>query len=113
MPCEAVNQIGGYAGQLSPSMFSAIGQGCNSPASRPTRFNERMKMNFGFNIKVTHPKGYDVTMRWCSVEETVDTLSNGGYPYNPNVPRFPVVDIQSVRIPSYNDITMGGRYSCD
>ena len=51
-------------------------------------------MIYGFDIKVTHPKGYDVTMKWCSVEETVDTLSNGGYLYNSNLPRFPVVDIQ-------------------
>ena len=31
MPCGAVNQIDGYAGQLSPSMFSAIGGGENPP----------------------------------------------------------------------------------
>jgi len=43
MPCEAVNQIDGYAGQLSPSMFSAIGQGCNSPASRPTRLYQHIQ----------------------------------------------------------------------
>ena len=71
-------------------------------------------MIFGFDVKLKQPNGYDTTMKWTSVKDTADALRNGykvtdrkGYP------RAKVIDITSVRIPSYNDITMGGRYSCD
>ena len=71
-------------------------------------------MNFGFDIKIAHPKGYVTTMKWTSVKDTVDALRNG-YKVTEQVgyPRAKVLDITSVRIPSYNDITCGGRYSCD
>ena len=72
------------------------------------------KMNFGFDVKIAHPKGYVTTMKWVSVEETANALRDG---YKVTVqkgyPRAKVLDINSVRIPTYNDITMGGRYSCD
>ena len=71
-------------------------------------------MNFGFDIKIAHPKGYVTTMKWTSVKDTVDALRNG-YKVTEQIgyPRAKVLDIASVRIPSYNDITCGGRYSCD
>ena len=78
------------------------------------KFNESMKMNYGFDVKIAHPKGYVTTMKWTSVKDTVDALRNG-YKVTEQVgyPRAKVLDITSVRIPSYSDITMGGRYSCD
>jgi hypothetical protein len=92
---------------------SASSLGCleKSPKENP---KGKLKM-YGFNIKVKMPKGRHRTMRSITVQQLVDAMTNGGLKYFAldSQPRLEMLKITGCWIPTWEQVTSNGRYSCE
>lgn len=70
---------------------------------------------YGFNIKVKMPAGDHRTMLNVTVERLVDAMTNGGFKYfaSDSQPRLEMLDITGCWIPTWEQVTSNGRYSCE